>query len=91
MPKAFSAPITSAMKSAAVFIQGDYDANSLVPGKSPAAVEMAAAAEAIDALLEAVRHEGAVRAIDAGQNVTEWRSHLSPVLGAAYDRAAGPV
>lgn len=44
---------------------------------------------AIRELLEAVKHEGSIRAIDAGRKVTEWRNHLSPVLRAAFDNAGG--
>jgi len=44
---------------------------------------------AVNALLQAVKHEGSINAIDAGRMVVEWRNHIGPVLRAAYDGAGG--
>ncbi|MGH8159260.1 MAG: hypothetical protein ACREPQ_14160 [Rhodanobacter sp.] len=45
--------------------------------------------KAVNELLTAVKHEGSIRAIDAGRKVCEWRNHISPLLRAAYDQAGG--
>jgi len=92
MPQPKIIHAVAAMNGAAVFIQRSYDASSpLVPGPSPAAVEMQAASAAVQDLLDAIKHEGSMRAINAGRKVVEWRNHIGPVLRAAYARIAGDV
>jgi len=48
-----------------------------------------AAVAAVRELLEAVKHEGEIRAINGGCKGTDWRSFVSPALRAAYVAAGG--
>lgn len=81
--------VVEVMRSSAKFIQRNYDENSIVPGPSPAAVEMEGASQAVSALLDAVKLDGTARAIDAGGQANEWRSYVSSALLTAYNQAGG--
>ena len=91
MPTPQKIDVVQVIQAAQQFVHNDWkERGPAKPAVSPAAAELGQAAERLVELFAAIQNEGAIRAIDAGQKVEHWFSHLGPALRLAYEAAGGP-